>query len=936
MTSRALQAAAVLLAAACGALLVLRHEAAPGSRLGWRASSWSTADGPVDREVVEVRRGQAIEVVVEQRGSDVAVRLRDPSGAVLLERDSPNGTRGEERLLAVAEAAGKFAVEVVLPRRGSLVGYRKRLVAVRAATPADRRLAAAELDFDAGERARKRGDGPGLHAAVGYYRRALRAQLAVPAPAAAARSAARLGLVHASLGEYPQARAAYERALALGLADRDDRLAALNRLGWLHWRLGDPRAAIRTLERSPALAAAAGEPFHAAGAHGHLALAHRALGKLGEAARRLALARELSRAAGAPCGETLALANLGELSIVLGDLPRALAHLREALALECQAPEQLIVLLRSLGIAQARLGDREGARASFRRALALARGRGDRASEAMVLNAYGDLLLLEGQHARARAAQRRALALAAAVRDPRGQAHALASLGRLDVLLGREREALPLLARAEALYARLGERSEIPLTVYGRALAERDLGDLARARASAEEAVGGLDGLRSSVPADRLRSSFTSAVFDPYELAVSLLMRLDRELPGSGFNAAAFAAVERMRARGLFNSAARAAPDPGRIRRELLDEETVLLSYFLGEERSFAWRLDRGGLTGHELPPRGEIEALARQAHRLLVRSAAPPAAAEARALLAEISTRVLAPLAARPFPPRLVVVADGALAAVPFAMLPNPAHPREPLLVRHEIVGLPSAAYLAELRRRPPARGAPDRLIAVVADPVFGRGNAAAAALRAEGELGLGAPPRLPFARVEAERIVALAPPGSCRQLLGRAASRDAVLSGDLEEFRIVHFATHGVAAHDPERSGIVLSGVDAAGAPRAELLRAGELARMKLPAELVVLSACHTAAGEEVRGEGVQSLSRAVLRAGARRVLVSLWAADDEATAELMTHFYRGLFRDGLSPAAALRQAQLAMRRHPRWSAPAYWAGFVLEGEWRGIALP
>jgi CHAT domain-containing protein len=935
LTSRPLQALAVLLAAACGALLVLRHDAAPGSRLGLRTSSWSAADGPVDREVVEVRRGQALEVVVEQRGSDVAVRLRDPSGTVLLERDSPNGTRGEERLLAVAEAAGKLAVEVVLPRRGSLVGYRKRL-AVRAATPADRRLAAAELDFDAGERARKRADGPGLRAAVELYGRALRAQLAVPAPAAAARSAARLGLVRTSLGEYPQARAAYEQALALGLADRDDQLSAHNLLGGLQCRLGDPRAAIRTLERSPALAAAASEPFHAAGAHANLALAHRALGELGEAARRLRLARELSRAAGLPCGETLALANLGELAIVLGDLPRAMAYFREALALDCQAPAQLIVLLRSLGIAQARLGDRERARASYRRALALARRRGDRASEAMVLNAYGDLLLLDGRHARARAAQRRALALATAVRDPRGQAHALASLGRLDVLLGREGEALPLLARAEALYAQLGERSEIPLTVYGRALAERDLGDLARARASAEEAVGGLDGLRSSVPADRGRSSFTSAVFDPYELNVSLLMRLDRELPGAGFDAAAFAAVERTRARALFDSAARVAPDPGRIRRELLDGETVLLSYFLGEERSFGWRLDRGGLTGHELPPRGEIEALARQAHRLLVRSAAPPAAAEAHALLAEISTRVLAPLAARPLPPRLVVVANGALAAVPFAMLPNPAHPREPLLARHEVVGLPSAAYLAELRRRPPARSAPDRLLAVVADPVFGRSDAAAAVLRAEGELGLGPLPRLPFSRVEAERIAALAPPGSCRQLLGHAASRDAVLSGGLEEFRIVHFATHGVAGLDLERSGIVLSGVDAAGAPRAELLRTGELARMKLPAELVVLSACHTAAGEEVRGEGVQSLSRAVLRAGARRALVSLWAADDEATAALMALFYRGLFRDGLAPAAALRQAQLAMRRHPRWSAPAYWAGFVLEGEWRGIAFP
>ena len=104
-----------------------------------------------------------------------------------------------------------------------------------------------------------------------------------------------------------------------------------------------------------------------------------------------------------------------------------------------------------------------------------------------------------------------------------------------------------------------------------------------------------------------------------------------------------------------------------------------------------------------------------------------------------------------------------------------------------------------------------------------------------------------------------------------------------------------------------------------------------MSLPAELVVLSACRTALGDRQRAEGLVGLTRGFFYAGASRLLVSLWDVDDEATAELMDRFYRALFEEGLSPAAALRRAQLRMREIPRWQAPFYWAGFVLQGEWR-----
>jgi CHAT domain-containing protein len=131
---------------------------------------------------------------------------------------------------------------------------------------------------------------------------------------------------------------------------------------------------------------------------------------------------------------------------------------------------------------------------------------------------------------------------------------------------------------------------------------------------------------------------------------------------------------------------------------------------------------------------------------------------------------------------------------------------------------------------------------------------------------------------------------------------------------------------------SGLVLSLVDADGRPRQGLLTAPDVSSLRLGAELVVLSSCRSAAGREVRGEGLVGLTRAFMDAGAPRVVASLWPVDDVASSELMTRMYRGMLGpDQASPAAALRKAQLRMLRHPRWKAPYYWAGFQLQGEWR-----
>ncbi len=144
-----------------------------------------------------------------------------------------------------------------------------------------------------------------------------------------------------------------------------------------------------------------------------------------------------------------------------------------------------------------------------------------------------------------------------------------------------------------------------------------------------------------------------------------------------------------------------------------------------------------------------------------------------------------------------------------------------------------------------------------------------------------------------------------------------------------MLHFASHALLNEkNPELSGIVLSLYNQQGRPQDGLLRSHEIYNLKLGADLVVLSACQTALGKEVRGEGLIGMLRGFMYAGAPRLVVSLWKVDDLATAELMSHFYCGMLRENLRPAAALRaaQAKMAQRRDPY-----YWAGFILQGEWR-----
>jgi len=191
---------------------------------------------------------------------------------------------------------------------------------------------------------------------------------------------------------------------------------------------------------------------------------------------------------------------------------------------------------------------------------------------------------------------------------------------------------------------------------------------------------------------------------------------------------------------------------------------------------------------------------------------------------------------------------------------------------------------------------------------------------------------PRLPFTRAEATSILRAGRSLKNLEALGFDATKDLVLGGGLKDYRFVHFATHGfVDAERPSLSAIVLSLVDREGKPQDGYLRTHELYNLDLPADLVVLSACETGLGREIRGEGLVGITRGFMYAGASRVVVSLWSVSDRATATLMADLYGEMLQKGRTPAAALRAAQLTMMQRPQWRNPYYWAAFVVEGDWR-----
>jgi CHAT domain-containing protein/tetratricopeptide (TPR) repeat protein len=390
------------------------------------------------------------------------------------------------------------------------------------------------------------------------------------------------------------------------------------------------------------------------------------------------------------------------------------------------------------------------------------------------------------------------------------------------------------------------------------------------------------------------------------------------------------------------------------IQQKVLDKNTVMLQYSIGKERSYLWLVTPTAVQSYSLPGEKDLEDIAKPFHSTLTNSGSIN---DVKRTGNKLFNLIISPVANQVAGKRLLVVADGVLQYIPFAAIPLPTNNYTPLIKNHEIVNAPSAATIA-LQRQQPRRSA-SKTLAIIADPVFKADDARLSSRnKASIDSCLITPPnnpkntgtnladlqrslrtldlrniqRLPNTQQEAKQILALVPPNQREAACSFAANYDTVTQPQksrLDRYRNVLFATHGfINSSNPQLSGLVLSLVDSKGKPRDGFLRLHDIFNLQLNADLVVLSACQTGLGEDIRGEGLVGLTRGFMYAGTRRVVTSLWNVDDAKTAQLMTSFFQKTLKEKQTPVAALRSAQLQLwQTNPD---PRYWAAFTLQGEW------
>jgi CHAT domain-containing protein len=642
----------------------------------------------------------------------------------------------------------------------------------------------------------------------------------------------------------------------------------------------------------------------------------------------------------------------------LGNRERALELYRDALALAAKIFDKQgeANALLHMGRTLTALDRPAEARRSLTKALEIVRA--SNRDETSVQLALGNSYMRSKSFSSAAESYRHVLALTEKSGDAAPRAEAQLALARIEMRRGRLRQALASLQAAQSIVETLRVRIANPevrasyltsrqahydLTIdvlmqLGRERDALDVSERARSRALLDALMIARVGDGRADPALLVREE---AVRQRLNGKASALIRLQpKQRDGSEGRElrreidALLAQYQQVR-----GDVARTEDDvngralPAKDIRSLLDADTLLIEYALGESRSYMWVVSRDSLDAFTLPPKADLDRLARRVIDLIPQSHKRDAAVQAEIASRRLSDALLRPAAHLLGKRRLAVVADGALQFVSFAALSDPSTPSQPLLVNHEIVALPSASLIAPLRRNR-GRAVPQKIVAVLADPVLERGGTREVStdlLRSSSPFA-NAFVRLPHTREEARRIAALVPSDQRMVAVDYDASRAVATSGQLENFRIVHFATHGfVHGEHPELSGLVLSLYDENGRSQDGFLRLSDIYRMRLSADLVVLSACRTALGKEVGREGLIGLTRGFISAGAPRVVASLWDVRDRATAELMERFYTHMLRDRMRPAAALRAAQLALQNDPRRSAPFYWAAFQLQGDWK-----
>lgn len=763
-----------------------------------------------------------------------------------------------------------------------------------------------------------------------------------------------LGLFHSFKGNDDHAIELHQKAIAIlqRIGDRNSEAIALNAVGQAYQNLKDFKTALVNYEKALQIFHDRGALDFEAGSVAKVGLMHRLLGNHEQALSLYERCLQLSRATGKQRTEANALS---EIAIVYAAQQRTEETLQQ-----------------------------------YNRLVKFYEGISDNRGLAVALNQLGSFLLQIGQKEKAAETFRRALTLSEKFTDPNVTLAAFCNLARAERALGHLDEALSLINRSlkkiEELRTDVGS-PDLRASYFSGVrenyeLAIAILAELDRVRPGhnfAREALLLSEKSRARALVDLIRESGADIRHDaPKELIdreaeLSGLMRRQAQyqMQLKGKDPAEIAELEKQivefrseyqqiqarireqNPRAL--SLARFEPLSLQDIQKELRHDDLLLEISLGDEQSHLWLVTPDSFQYFQLPDRRTIENLSVEVYKSITArqqldSQTDIDAADKLFLekAPQLSQMLFGQIATALTNKRLLLVTEGKLQLVPFSALPAPDAPQKLLILDHEIIQEPSIATLRAIRAAEKKnRDAADKIAAVIADPVFSRSdtrvqNSTLVASAATNEnrpestlraidLRGGDPTRLTHSSEEADAIANAAPRGTTMIVKGFDATRETALNARLGDYQIVHFATHGILnSEHPELSGIVLTMVDKNGVDKNGVMPLNDIYNMDLSAELTVLSACQTALGKDIKGEGLVGLTHSFFSAGSKSVVASLWKVDDRATAALMEDLYQSMLQEGMSPAAALRAAQLKVMQDKRWGNPYFWAGFVVQGEY------
>ncbi|MGF2012826.1 CHAT domain-containing protein [Nostoc sp. DedVER01b] len=841
--------------------------------------------------------------------------------------------------------------------------------------------------------------------ALKYYNQALPIHRAVGDKGGEASTLSNIGLVYDSLGEKQEALKYYNQALPIrrAVGDKGGEATTLSNIGLVYNSSGEKQEALKYLNQALPILRAVGDRRGEASTLSNIGLVYDSLGENQEALKYYNQALPIRRAVGDRRGEATTLSNIGGFYNDLGEKQEALKYLNQALPIRRAVGDKggEATTLNSIGNVYYSLGEKQEALKYYNLALPIRRAVGDRGGEATTLNNIGAVYNSLEEKQEALKYYNQALPINRAVGDKEGEAATLGNIASLERDRGNLQQALTQVEAAIKIIEDLRTKvdsQELRASYFASQqgvykfyidllmqLHKKDPSkgyDALALHISERSRARGLLELLTEANANIRKGVDPQLLAEEQDLRqkIDATAKLRQELPTQKAPTTVIQKLEQESA-NLLNQyrelqtkirttspkyAALKYPDPLKLPQiqQQLDQDTLLLQYSLGEERSYLWAVTPNSLNTYELPGKEAIEKSAGRFQELLkkcqyVKCQDLPEDQKAKDLqeisqaATQLSKLVLAPVAEKLGKKRLVIVADGALQEIPFAALsePNQKSNYQPLLVNHEIVNLPSVTAIAihrqDLKQRQPA----PKTLAVLADPVFAANDQRftgkpesespgpelslqrSSLQRSAKNLKRGEWGRLPGTLTEANQILKLVSPDQSLKAFDFDANYNWATSEKLKQYRFILFATHGFADPlNPELSGIILSQIDKQGKPQTPgILRLGDIFNLDWNADVVVLSACETGLGKDVQGEGLMGLTRGLMYAGARTAVVSLWQVNDTATSKLMPQFYTTMLQQKVSPTIALRESQLKLWQQKAWQNPYYWAAFTLQGEWR-----